>query len=171
MKLVTVAVERLPLLFRVRVSVGVVGPPTVTVDVAGVTVPVLVSASVNVPLMVYGPGVIGATRVYVKALPPNSKKLWVPAAVLFSDAVVLTSVNPEGMVSTIFHAGLTGRFELGVIVTTIVAPGVTVVADKDLVTLPTLGAAIACEVIASTTSIAKEIDEIYFIVFICLPLF
>ncbi len=80
---------------------------------------------------------------------------------------MFTSVNPAGIVSSIRHAGLTGRFALGVIVTTIVAPDATVVTDKDLVTLPTLGAAITCAVkIASTTSIAKEIDEIYFIVFI-----
>jgi len=89
------------------------------------------------------------------------------AVVLLVNAVVLTSVNPAGIVSSMPHTGLAGRFELGVIVTTNVAPGATVAAGIDLVTLPALDAAITCTAkIASMASIAKERDRIHFFVFI-----
>jgi hypothetical protein len=149
----------------ILVGVGVgVTDPTVTVDDAMVPMPWL--PSTNVPLMVCPAAVVGARRVYVKGLTVILTNLCVPDAVmLVPSAVVLIIVNPEGIVSSIPHGP--GRFELGVIVTTIVAPGATVAADKDLVTLPTLDAAIACTAkIASTASTAKERDEIYFIVFI-----
>ncbi len=117
--------------------------------------------------MVYVPAVV-ATRVYVKGLPLNWKNCMPPDVVVLKDAFELTNVNPDGIDSvTVQPTGLVGRVVLGVMVTTIVAPGETVVADKDLVTLPALGAAIACAAkIASTASTAKESDEMCFIVFI-----
>ncbi len=79
----------------------------------------------------------------------------------------LTRVKPAGMVSSIAYPLLAGRFALGIIVTTIVAPAETVAADKDLVTFPTLGAAIALA--ANVISISnKEIGKIYFVVFMAI---
>ncbi len=81
------------------VTVPVLCVPTVTVDDA--MFPVLVSGSLNVPLMTYVPAAVGATRVYVK-LPLIRKNLCVPLdVVVFNTPPVLTSVNPEGIVSSI----------------------------------------------------------------------
>ncbi len=111
--------------------------PTVTVE--GAIVPVLSWASLNVPVIVYCPVVVGATRVYVKGLLFNWKNCMPPDVVVLNDAVELTNVNPEGIDSVTVHpTGLVGRLELGAIVTLKFAPGATF-AGNVLVTLPALG--------------------------------
>jgi len=78
------------------------------------------------------------------------------AVVLLVNAVVLTSVNPAGIVSSMPHTGLAGRFELGVIVTTNVAPGATVAAGIDLVTLPALAVPTVTDVDAIVPVLVSE---------------